>query len=236
MAGVAPASIVPRTQSADWRPTGGRLLIFLPFFSGLAAGLVHVLGAPDVVSMAPFSIEAGRQSWRVGLRWGIGHACGSIGIGLLAYAVRGLFEFERLRQYGDVLAGALLIGIGVWGLSHLRGHERDAHVHSHAPSHVHTKMALVLGMAHATFDVGNLALIAPVLTLATWSEAGAYLAGFGFGGLVAMLTAAVLVGSLVSGRGARLYQRAFQVVSCAALVLGSVWLIAAFRGVSLHTH
>jgi hypothetical protein len=208
--------------------------------------LLHVLGAPDVVSMAPFSIEAGRQSWRVGLRWGLGHAGGSVLIGVLAYTARGFLEFERFEQYGDVLAGVLLIGIGVWGLRHLPdldAHEPEheharvqGHGHTHGPSHVHTRVALVLGLAHATFDVGNLALIAPVLTLATWGEAGAYLAGFGLGGLVAMLTAAVLVGSLVSGRGARLYRRAFRVVSCAALALGAVWLVAAFFDVSLHTH
>jgi len=186
--------------------------------------------------MAPFSIEAGRQSWRVGLRWGIGHAGGSVALGLIAYAARGLFEFQRLQQYGDVLVGLLLVAVGVWGLLHLRGPGPDGAAQPQAPSHVHTKMAFALGVAHAMFDVGNLALIAPVLTLASWGEAGLYLAGFGSGGLLAMLAAAWLVGSLVSGRGVRLYRRAFQLVSCVALGLGAIWLVAVLRGVSLHAH
>ena len=92
----------------------------LPLLSGLLAGALHVLGGPDVVGLAPFSVEAGRQAWRVGLRWGIGHASASVLLGLVAYSARDLLDLDLLSESGEALAGLLLVAIGVWGLWHLR--------------------------------------------------------------------------------------------------------------------
>ena len=46
------------------------------------AGVVHTLAAPDhLAALAPFSVEARSQAWRVGVRWGLGHAGGIVFVG-----------------------------------------------------------------------------------------------------------------------------------------------------------
>ena len=46
--------------------------------TGIVAGCGHVLLGPDhVAALGPFSVEAHQRAWRVGLRWGAGHALGT---------------------------------------------------------------------------------------------------------------------------------------------------------------
>ena len=208
----------------------------LPFLSGLLAGALHVFGGPDVVGLAPFSVEAGRHAWRVGLRWGLGHALGSVFLGLLAYSARDLVDLDLLSGSGEVLAGLLLVGIGVWGLWHLR--------HVDAPTapvpaaqistHVHTTMAFGVGLAHGAFGTGTVLLVMPVLAMSTWSHAFAFLAGYGLGAVAATVVAALAVGWAVSRGGARVYRWSFGAVSGAALAVGLTWIGLAVAGVELH--
>ena len=85
--------------------------------AGLLAGLVHALSGPDHLSaVAPLVIGEPRRRWRMGLFWGIGHSLGVWAVGLLALALRGVLPLERLSSWSERLVGAVLIGVGLWGL------------------------------------------------------------------------------------------------------------------------
>lgn len=208
----------------------------LPLLSGLLAGALHVLGGPDVVGLAPFSVEAGRQAWRVGLRWGIGHASASVLLGLVAYSARDLLDFDLLSESGEVLAGLLLVAIGVWGLWHLRNLDAVAVgvPAKRVSTHVHTTMAFGVGLAHGVFGTGSVLLVMPVLAMSTWGHAFAFLAGYGTAAVAATVVAALALGLIASRGGARVYRWSFGVVSGAALAVGVTWIGLAVAGVELH--
>ena len=211
------------------------LSTLLPFLSGLLAGALHVFGGPDVVGLAPFSVEAGRQAWRVGIRWGVGHALGSVVLGLLAYGVRDFVDLDLLSGSGEVLAGLLLVAIGVWGLWHLRRVDAPAAAvpAAQTSTHVHTTMAFGVGLAHGVFGTGTVLLVMPVLAMSKWSHALAFLAGYGLGAVSATVMAALAMGWAASRGGARVYRWSFGVVSGAALVVGVTWIGLAVAGVDL---
>ncbi len=208
----------------------------LPFLSGLLAGALHVFGGPDVVGLAPFSVEAGRQAWRVGMRWGVGHALGSVVLGLLAYGARDFLDLDLLSGSGEVFAGLLLVAIGVWGFWHLRHVDAPASAMPAAQisTHVHTTMAFGVGLAHGVFGTGTVLLVMPILAMSTWGHAFAFLAGYGLGAVAATVVAALAVGWAASRGGGRLYRWSFGVVSGAALAVGVAWIGLAVAGVELH--
>ena len=69
----------------------------LTLITGLLAGALHVVATPDHLAiLAPFSVEARRGAWRVGLRWGLGHA-----FGLVTFATAAWFLRARGRSEED---------------------------------------------------------------------------------------------------------------------------------------
>ena len=53
-------------------------------FAGFLAGFVHVLSGPDhLAAIAPYAVDGKSRAWRTGVRWGLGHAAGVLGVGLL---------------------------------------------------------------------------------------------------------------------------------------------------------
>ena len=85
--------------------------------AGLSAGLIHALSGPDHLSaVAPLVINERSRRWRMGLFWGIGHSLGVWVVGLIALALRGFLPIESLSSWSERLVGAVLIGVGLWGL------------------------------------------------------------------------------------------------------------------------
>ena len=192
-------------QPADCR---AEMLVAL---TGLIAGLAHVVSGPDhLAAVAPLAVREHRQSWRTGLRWGMGHSAGVGLVALLLFAVREALPVEVISRWSERLVGVLLIGIGIWTLRralrvevHAHRHEHDGagehdHVHFHSEGHRHaTVTAHVPGVAHphAAFGIGTLHGLAgsshflgvlPTLALPDWSSALGYLSGFGVGTVLAM--------------------------------------------------
>lgn len=207
----------------------------LSLLTGVVAGAVHVLAGPDHLAvLAPFSVEAGRGAWRVGLRWGIGHTAGLVGVAALAWLLRGALDLSLLQRASAPLIGVVLIGVGVWGLVHAS----RAHVGVHAPgeAHVHTTAALLFGTLHGIAGTGGVLAVIPVLAMPTALGAGVYLLGFSAGTLASMVAFAMLLGRLSPRTHGSAYRRVFVAASTAAVVVGAAWLVLAWLGVDLHAH
>lgn len=212
--------------------------------SGFLPGALHVLlGADHLAALAPLSVEAGHKAWRVGFRWGIGHALGILCVGLLAYSIGDWLDVAWLSDLGQPLVGLVLIGIGLWGFLHLwvspshfdvtsgsvtaRGSER----------HVHTRAAFLVGAIHGVAGTGSVLGVVPALAQETWAHAAAFLVGFGVGTLAAMIGFASLLG-VARPRGRRAtgatYRWIFVLASSVCLAVGVLWILLPVFGIETH--
>jgi ABC-type nickel/cobalt efflux system permease component RcnA len=219
--------------------------------AGLVAGVLHALSGPDhLAAVTPLSISADQRAWRIGVRWGLGHAIGVALIGAVLIPLRDLLDLDRFSWWSERLVGVMLIGLGLWGLkratskwfhSHRHEHEDDshAHIHFHRPGHSahgaessvahphrHTHAAFVVGLLHGTAGATHLFGVLPALALPTLL-AVVYLGGYGAGNLLAMGGFAWFVGWAsvrLSDLGVRAYQIALGTCSAVAIAVGVAWL------------
>lgn len=223
--------------------------------AGLAAGSIHVLAGPDhLAAVAPLAAERRGRAWEAGLMWGLGHAGGVVVVGLAALLLREILPVERLSAWSERLIGAVLIGIGVWGIRqgsryrvhvhpHSHGGHRHAHAHVHpagndhaaphahgeAVAHVHVraKAAFGVGVLHGLAGSAHFLGILPALAFAARSEAIGYVAAFGVGTVAAMTAFAVLIGWMTrrfAHGGAIMYRGLLYLFGVAAITVGMVWL------------
>ena len=212
--------------------------MILVLLSGLAAGVTHCLLGPDhVAALAPFSVEAQRRAWLVGLRWGLGHAAGIAAVAIAFVAAADRFDVQVFAAAGNYLVGAVLVAVGLWGLWHGRRAAQaleKGETAPHAPHHVHATAALSIGTLHGLVGTGSTLAVLPTLGLHAFAERAAYLSGFAAGTVISMSGIAWLLGVLappddVGGA----YRRVFLFASSAALALGLVWLGLALAGVDV---
>jgi len=210
--------------------------VILVLLTGVAAGFGHVLLGPDhVAALAPFSVEAQRRAWVVGLRWGLGHALGIIAVALFFVSAADRLDLELLAGAGDYLVGGVLVAVGLWGLWHLR-HSADhfSHAADGAHAHVHATAALSIGTLHGLVGTGSTLAVLPAVGMHSLAESSIYLFGFGVGTVVAMMGLAWLLGVLAPREErSTAYRRAFAGASLVSLVLGIVWIGLALSGVDL---
>src|SRR5262249_12446669 len=97
----------PLRRAGPRGPRGVRSVISL-LVLGLAAGLAHVITGPDHgAALAPFSVEAQRRAWTVGLRWGAGHAAGIVAVAVVAVLAADRLDLHGLSAVGDYLVGGV---------------------------------------------------------------------------------------------------------------------------------
>ena len=203
---------------------------------GFAAGVTHVVTGPDhVAALAPFSIEAQRRAWMVGLRWGAGHAAGIVAVALAAVLAADRLDLRVLSTAGDYLVGGVLVAVGVWGLAHSRHAAHGFEGESEAHRHVHATAALSIGTLHGLVGTGATLAVLPAVGMRTAGESAVYLAGFAAGTVISMSGIAWLLGVLAprDERGAA-YRRLFRIASACTTLLGVVWLGLALAGVDVH--
>jgi len=214
------------------------------------AGLVHVVSGPDhLAAVAPFAVGGQRGIWRVGLRWGLGHAAGTLAVGALALLARGALPLETLGAWSERLVGVVLIAVGLWAVrsmlrnrihSHPHAHDDEDvhhdHVHAHpggADAHAHDDLvhrhehsALGIGLLHGVAGGSHLIGVLPALALGTTGAAAGYVLAFGAGGVLGMTAWAAVIGWL--GRRTNDVARAHRVLgwgaAVAAIAVGIVWL------------
>ena len=187
-------------------------------FTGFLAGFTHVLSGPDhLAAVTPLAVGSHRDSWRAGLRWGMGHSAGVALVGLLAFALRETLPIERVSAWSDRLVGVVLVGVGLWAVRralriqiHTHRHEHGGspheHVHLHVPeggaaesethAHGHTHAAFGIGTLHGLAGSSHLFGVLPALALPDAWHAAIYLLTFGAGTVVAMCGFSALFGRL----------------------------------------
>ena len=196
--------------------------------AGLLAGLVHALSGPDHLSaVAPLVIGEPRRRWRMGLLWGVGHSFGVWTVGLLALALRGILPVASLSSWSERMVGAVLIGVGLWGLRRAFA-ARLPHSHE-TPSRRPGRAAVWIGSVHGLAGSSHILGLLPALALPSAGTSLGYVVGFGVGAVAAMTafsSAFGLVAARVTGRGLRAYQALLASFSLAAVVVGGYWLVS----------
>jgi len=86
--------------------------------AGVAAGVVHVLSGPDhLAAIAPYAVTDKTRSWKTGVRWGLGHSTGVLGVGqtYLSNDVGQRVMSEKLAPQGTPVNASARGGRRVWG-------------------------------------------------------------------------------------------------------------------------
>jgi len=194
--------------------------------------LMHVVSGPDhLVAVAPLAIQKPGLGLRVGTAWGLGHATGVIGLGLLGVAARTFVDVGRISVWSEVLVGGVLIGIGVWALWQSRAPHPHEHLHVHSVEEPHTeaahrhhkRSAYAVGILHGAAGTGHLLGVLPALALAP-REGLVYLASYGIAAVAAMATFGALMGSIGHRISPNILRRVMQAFGYAAIGLGTYWI------------
>ncbi len=171
------------------------------------------------------------RAWRTGVRWGLGHATGVFGVGILVLVLRDALPVEAVSAWGEHLVGLALIGIGLWGicaaLARASPRPRDHAAHDYAV-HVHGHAAFAVGTLHGLAGSAHLLGILPALALPSDFAAGSYLLLFGTGSVAAMGTFASLVGWIANRPGAsgpRAQSALLGLSSLVAVAVGGYWML-----------
>jgi hypothetical protein len=191
---------------------------------------VHALSGPDHLSaVAPLVAGEPRRRWRMGLLWGIGHSLGVWIVGLLALALRGILPVAELSSWSERLVGAVLIGVGLWGLRRAFA-ARLPHAHGvEAGGRRPGRAAVWIGGLHGLAGSSHILGLLPALALPSPGASLGYVVGFGLGAVAAMTafsSAFGLVAARVTARGRLAYQALLASSSAAAIAIGGYWLVS----------
>ncbi|MCX7872327.1 MAG: sulfite exporter TauE/SafE family protein [Verrucomicrobiae bacterium] len=220
--------------------------MILAGLSGLLAGTVHVVSGPDhLAAVAPLALDSKSGAWRVGLKWGFGHASGVIVIGLLSVLLRGILPIDLLSGWAERFVGIVLIGIGLWGLKraysahvheHPHDHEETTHSHFHIhldrekheeKPHIHTHTAFAIGTIHGLAGSSHFLGVLPALAFPSHTHAVAYLMAYGIGTICSMIIFSSVIGELsrkYANATLKFYKFSMSTLSVVAIGVGIVWL------------
>jgi len=236
-----------RLEAGTVEPVSGSILFF-----GMLIGLKHALEADHVVAVATLASRS--SSWRDHVRlaglWGIGHALALTTLGS-TLVLLGTALPPTLAETLEGLVGVVLIALGLDVLRRLRRDRVHFHVHRHAdaPAHFHAHThhpahavhdaaahehrhvralglrALAVGTLHGLAGSAALVLLAAEATRSV-SAALAYLAIFGVGTILGMMTLSVAIAlplRLSADRLGRFQHLLHGALGAATTVLG-VWI------------
>ena len=196
---------------------------------GLFAGFLHVLMGPDhLAAVAPSAALRGRDAWRSGLRWGIGHSSGVLCVGIGLILLRQLVDISKYAWIGERFVGVALIAIGIWGIRVLMNN-RELSLTASGQSHHHhaERTALGVGVLHGLAGGSHLFGVIPALALPSIGLSATWLVLFGVGTVFAMVAFTSILGFIVHGmaqRIDRLYRVALCTCSVVAIGIGCWWL------------
>lgn len=185
---------------------------------GAGSGALHAVTGPDhVLSLGPAALLAPRGSFRVGLRWGAGHALGTVVLALPLLLLSSVIELSVIAGVAERLAGLALLVMAAWSWWCLRRARHEDGVDGRSP--------VVVGFVHGATGAGSLLLVLPVLVSGDAARTASFLAAFALGSTAAMALLTALLGRV----GARLERRVVTTLQkpllLAAATLGACWLV-----------
>tara|TARA_B100000614_G_scaffold23397_1_gene18478 strand:- start:11322 stop:11975 length:654 start_codon:yes stop_codon:yes gene_type:complete len=211
---------------------------------GFVAGFAHVVTGPDhLAALTPFASRDGHAAtWRLGLRWGLGHAAGVAIVGMLLWLLKDTAMVEGFSAWAERLVGVLLIAVGALGLharlsgkihTHEHAHSgvSHSHIHSHfgRTEHRHSHAALGIGLLHGTAGGTHLWVLLPALAIGHLGGVILYLGAYALATVAAMTLFTAGLGGLAK----RLAKRSPQLghwfgLACCTLTIfiGGFWLLA----------
>jgi len=170
----------------------------LALLYGAGSGALHAVTGPDhVLSLGPAVLEQPRRSFELGLRWGLGHALGSLLLGVPLLFFAALVDLESLSRFGDRFSALALLAMGAWSHWSLRRPSaargmRDA------------QSPLWIGLVHGVGGAGTLMLFLPALVAGSVELGASFLLAFALGSTLAMAAFT----SVIARAGARLSRAA----------------------------
>ncbi|HEU4699687.1 MAG TPA: hypothetical protein VFS40_10930 [Gemmatimonadales bacterium] len=211
----------------------------------------HMLAVSTFVSRRPALAAAAR----FGARWGLGHSLAVLVAGGVLL-VTGVRWPERYDALGEMLVGAMLVGLGGWALvsarklhlhtaeehgghAHLHLHaggpaphghgHAHGHAHAHGSDHAHGGVTLV-GLMHGLAGTGGVVALVPVTLLRDTTLGLGYLAAFGVGVTLAMTVFALVAATAMRQATARSLvwgRRVTRLIGVAGMVVGVFWVVRA---------
>jgi len=221
--------------------------MFLPYATALLLGSVHALEADHMAAVTAFAVRrpAPLAAARFGIRWAIGHGA-SVMLAGLVLLLLGFTIPDIANAWLDRLAGAVLIGLGLWTAwhaSHLHAHVQQsqgslqAQLHSHGQGgrqHTHTHgrdprhAATMIGALHGLAGAAPAVALLQIARQESLFEGMTYLATFAAGTALGMVAYALITGYFM-GRAAVASQRWARALGKFAglgtIIIGFVWLL-----------
>jgi hypothetical protein len=225
--------------------------LWAAYVTAFALGAGHALEVDHMVAVTVFVGGRPRLGAAVGfgMRWALGHSLVVLLVGG-ALVMAGVRVPAAAYEWAELLVGATLIGLGIWGTraarrlhvhlphdhaghAHLHAHGPSAspHVHEHRPTdttHRHRHVSTLVGALHGLAGTVPVVALIPVTLMTGKSAAIVYLGVFSAGTILAMSAYAALAAVAVHrvAASARL-ARSVAFATAAASVLVGVWWIAA---------
>lgn len=202
--------------------------LVLPLLSAVVAGCLHALEMDHMAAVTAFVSRRPHplRAFGFGLRWGLGHSAAILLAGGVLVAL-GLRPPDTAVILLEAAVGAMLVGLGVWVLVGLRGGRARAAAEDDSHDHGTTWVGAAHGLAGTA---GFLALVPATLLASPWM-AGAYLAFFGVGTMLAMGVYAASAGFIFDriGRHAPRLAPALRLTAgIASIGVGVAWLSNSF--------
>ena len=189
-------------------------------FTGLSAGLLHVVSGPDHLAVvAPLVAENPSKGLQLGFRWGLGHGLGVVFLGLLGMFIREWIDLDSWSIMAEVLVGWLLIAVGLWSIWKNRSPiERSNTEHHHDTG---GGVVFGVGLFHGMAGTGHLLGVLPSLLL-TQTQAAIYLGMYFISAIAAMMGFGWMLSKVVSMLGTLRVWTLFTAVC--SIVVGLYWV------------
>jgi nickel/cobalt transporter (NicO) family protein len=189
---------------------------------GASSGALHAVTGPDhVLSLGPMVLGSRGAPWRIGARWGAGHALGTL---LLALPVLWLAErvhLPLLASVGERLAGLALLLSAAWSFYQVRRAAREPQ--RAAPREGNN--ALLIGVIHGLTGAASLMLVVPYLAAGSRLTSAVFLLAFSLGSTLAMAWLTSALARVGARLDAGLLLRSRKVLCAASGALGAFWLM-----------
>ncbi len=234
--------------------------LYLIFWTGLAAGIVHVyIGADHLAALMPISVGRKSAAAWLGVRWGVAHSIGVLIIAAILLATKSTMDPTFLSAWSERLIGIMLIAFGILGIRaayrnkfHLHQHTHDGKEHSHlhlhkgeeshtakvnvAQVHIHKHAALGAGTLQGVAGMAHVMGVLPSLAFSSLMESVVYLAAFAIGSIAGMAIFAAVFGTITAKlgeRAPRLISGSMYFAAIACMLVGVTWIAMPFFGMGL---